>query len=120
MAFGTCQMTRTLYDCRILFLVDSDFLAKNHIVRLTCLHIFFESTNYTLFFRFRFVRKGMKRKASELQDLASTNAAQMIQAASKTAQQGMDMANATFESRNLGLYIYIYSVVQQMSIKCLC
>ena len=64
----------------------------------------------------------MKRKASELQDLASTNAAQMIQAASKTAQQGMDMANATFESRNLGLYIYIYiySVVQQMSIKCLC
>lgn len=49
----------------------------------------------------------MKRKASELQDLASTNAAQMIQAASKTAQQGMDMANATFESRNLGLYIYI-------------
>lgn len=108
MAFGTCQMTRTLYDCRILFLVDSDFLAKNHIVRLTCLYIFFlNQQTIHFFFRFRFVRKGMKRKASELQDLASTNAAQMIQAASKTAQQGMDMANATFESRNLGLYIYI-------------
>ena len=60
----------------------------------------------------------MKRKASELQNMASTNAAQMIQAASETAQQSMDMANATFESRNLGLYIY--NVVQQMSIKCLC
>ena len=105
MAFGTCQMTRTLYDCRILFLVDSDFLAKNHIVRLTCLYsFFFESTNYALFC-FRFLRKGMKRKASELQNMASTNAVQMIQAASETAQQSMDMANATFESRNLGLYI---------------
>ena len=51
----------------------------------------------------------MKRKASELQNMASTNAVQMIQAASETAQQSMDMANATFESRNLGLYIMWFS-----------
>ena len=99
------------------FLVDSDFLAKNHIVRLTCLYIFLNQQTMHCF-RFRFLRKGMKRKASELQDTAPTNAAQMIQAASEIARQSMDMANAKFESRNLGLYIY--NVVQQMSIKCLC